>query len=107
GKSLAGHFHGGALLPGRDDVEHAAGISAFGPQHAHWTGDLAGTICSVVLEIDGSAGAVILASRVDGGGIFEAAQIFSIRFRRDGLRNQSGETAAQMVAPEVLIFAVL
>ena len=48
-----------------------------------------------MLEIDGSAGAVILTSGVDSARIFEAAQIFSIGFRRDGLRNQSAEAAGQ------------
>src|SRR2546426_9521975 len=28
GESLAGHFHGGARLPGGDDVEHPPGVSA-------------------------------------------------------------------------------
>src|SRR2546426_3843209 len=66
GECLAGHFHGGARLPGRDDVEHPRGVSALGPQRQHRTSDLAGAVRCIVLEIDGSAGAVIFTGSVDG-----------------------------------------
>src|SRR5439155_27388631 len=95
GQGLAGHFHGGARLPGGDDVEHPRGVSALGPQRQHRTSNLAGAVRCIVLEIDGSAGAVIFTARVDGARIFEAAQVFSISLRWYGLRNQCGEAAAQ------------
>ena len=63
GEGLAGHFHGGARLPGGDDVEHPPGVSALRPERQHRTGDLAGTVRRVVLEIDGSTGTVIRRSR--------------------------------------------
>src|SRR5437667_71199 len=72
-----------------------AEFPALGPQRQHRTSNLAGAVRCIVLEIDGSAGAVIFTARVDGARIFEAAQVFSISLRRDGLRNQSGEAAAQ------------
>ncbi len=95
GEGLARHFHSGARLPGCDDVEPPPGVSPFRPERHHRTGDLAGKVRRIVLEIDGSVGPVILASRMDRSRIFEAAQIFGIRFRRDRLRNQAGETASQ------------
>src|SRR5215831_17355556 len=94
GEGLASNFHNGARLPGGDDVEHPAGVSVLRPKRQHRTGNLAVKVRRVLLEIDRSPSAVILTSRVDGGRIFETAQIFGIGFRRDGLWNQSGKPAA-------------
>src|SRR5206468_6955490 len=61
-------------------------IPSFGPQRQNRTSDFLVPIGLVDFQVDPGTGAIVLAGRVNGGWIAEAAQIFRKGFRGDGSR---------------------
>src|SRR5712691_10145386 len=70
------------LAPEREDVEVAI-QPALAPEDQKRACDLPLEVRLVVLEVDGRAGAVVLARRVDAGGVGEAALVLRERLRRE------------------------
>ena len=79
-EGLAAHV-GGALAPGREDVEVFLHDAALAPEREKWAFDPPVEVGLVMGQVDRGRGAVVLAGGMDRRGVAEAAQIFGQRLR--------------------------
>src|SRR5262249_2937643 len=80
-----------ALTPSRYDIVHPVHGTLFRPEREKWTSDLVVHVSLVVHQVNRCGSAVILAGRVNGGRVTEAAQVLGERFRSNCPRFQPAQ----------------